>query len=86
MVSSFFSLLLATLLATYVEAAPWPGYTKHSTHRRRTLGKRAVQIESYHPKNSFKVFLLDHEVALFLSLIISRYTVLMDLQYLLEVP
>jgi extracellular elastinolytic metalloproteinase len=52
---SFFPLLLANLLANYVEAAPWPGYAKHSTHRRRTIGKRAVNIESYHPKNTFKV-------------------------------
>lgn len=52
---SFFPLLLVTLLATCVEAAPWPSYAKHSTHRRRTIGKRAVNVESFHPKNTFKV-------------------------------
>ncbi|KIM35854.1 hypothetical protein M413DRAFT_449584 [Hebeloma cylindrosporum] len=53
---SFFPLLLATLLATYVEAAPWPSYAKHSTHRRRTIGRRAISVESFQPKNTFKTF------------------------------
>ncbi|CAA7257405.1 unnamed protein product [Cyclocybe aegerita] len=52
----FFSLFIATLLATYVEAAPWPVYSRHATHRVRTIGKRALQVESYHPKSTFKSF------------------------------
>lgn len=53
---SFFPLLLATLFANHVEAAPWPSYAKHSTHRRRTIGKRAVTIDTFHPKNTFKTY------------------------------
>ena len=65
---SFFPLLLVTLLATYVEAAPWPGYAKHSTHRRRTIGKRAVTIDTFHPKNTFKVNLSTSGYAQYRSL------------------
>ncbi|KAF4616520.1 hypothetical protein D9613_008902 [Agrocybe pediades] len=55
--NSFFPWLLAALLATYVEAAPWPQfYKRHGTHRLHTFGKRGLQIESYHPKSTFKTF------------------------------
>ena len=85
---SFFPLLVATLLATYVDAVPWPSYAKHSTHRRRTIGKRAVNIESFHPKNTFKVIILNvYNIALCLISIINlrRLTAPMDLQFLLEI-
>ncbi|KAF5318591.1 hypothetical protein D9619_010992 [Psilocybe cf. subviscida] len=54
---SFFPLLLAALLAgVEVGAAPWPSYTKHSTHRARSIGKRQLLVESYHPKSTFKTY------------------------------
>lgn len=53
--TSPFFVILAALLVTYTEAAPWPVYKRHETHHVRTIGKRGVQISTYHPKNTFKV-------------------------------
>ncbi|KDR76563.1 hypothetical protein GALMADRAFT_246959 [Galerina marginata CBS 339.88] len=53
---SFFPLILAILLATYAEAAPWPIYARHATHRTRHIGRRSMKIDSYHPKSTFKTF------------------------------
>ncbi|KAF8156607.1 metallo proteinase 10 [Crassisporium funariophilum] len=53
---SFFPLLLAALLSTSVQAAPWPVYSRHATHRVRTIGKRQLKVESYHPKSTFKTY------------------------------
>ncbi|KAH9477315.1 Extracellular metalloproteinase MEP [Psilocybe cubensis] len=54
---SFISFITAAILATsYVEAAPFPEYTRHATHMTRYIGKRALKLESYHPKSSFNVF------------------------------
>lgn len=54
---SFFSSIIvaAVLSATCVDAAPWPIHARHATHRTRHIGKRALKIESYHPKSTFKV-------------------------------
>ncbi|KAF9486149.1 metallo proteinase 10 [Pholiota conissans] len=54
--NSFFTLILAALLTTYVEAAPWPVYKRHGTHRVRSIGKRGLTVSTYHPKNTFKTF------------------------------
>ncbi|TFK32692.1 metallo proteinase 10 [Crucibulum laeve] len=57
MVSSnnFFSLFLVLLLARFTEAAPWPAYVKHSTHRVRNIG-RGLAVEAYHPKTTFNTY------------------------------
>lgn len=57
--SKFFSaVLLAILYASYANAAPWPATARHPTHRVRSLGSRALKVETFHPKSIFKVCLL----------------------------
>lgn len=51
-----FACILSTTTITTVHAAPWPVYARHSTHRVRTLGKRGLKVETYHPKTSFKTY------------------------------
>ncbi|KAF9008271.1 metallo proteinase 10 [Cyathus striatus] len=56
--STFISIFLALLFygnAVVVQAAPWPAYTKHSTHRTRHIG-RGLQVEAYHPKSTYKIY------------------------------
>ncbi|KAK1218861.1 hypothetical protein PQX77_018432 [Marasmius sp. AFHP31] len=51
----FVSVLAAVLCATVSEAAPWPVASKHSTHRKRLVG-RGVELETFHPKSQFQTF------------------------------
>jgi len=53
------SILVAVLYTSaLVGAAPWPAASKHATHRVRSVGKRDLQIETFQPTSSFKVFLI----------------------------
>ncbi|KAF9521526.1 metallo proteinase 10 [Crepidotus variabilis] len=60
----FFTLVLATIFTTLVQAAPFHAfkkntntlYKRHATHRVRTIGRRQMQIETYHPKTTFRVW------------------------------
>ncbi|TFK18964.1 metallo proteinase 10 [Coprinopsis marcescibilis] len=49
------AVLLSATLTTVVNAAPWPVYAKHPTHRTRNIG-RGVQLEAYYPSTNFKVY------------------------------
>ncbi|KAK1224030.1 hypothetical protein PQX77_013091 [Marasmius sp. AFHP31] len=51
----FSSVLLAVLCATYGSATPWPGSSKHSTHRVRSLDN-GLKLESFHPSPSYQTF------------------------------
>ena len=52
------SVLVAVLYASaLVSAAPWSTASKHATHRVRSVGKRDLEIETFAPAASFKVFL-----------------------------
>jgi len=51
----FLSLLLVALYASIVHAAPWPLHARHATHRVRNIG-RALQVQAFHPKSTYKVF------------------------------
>ncbi|RXW20286.1 hypothetical protein EST38_g5569 [Candolleomyces aberdarensis] len=57
--SKIFTTLLATILLStvlsVVEAAPWPEYVKHSTHRVRHIG-RGLKVEAFHPTTNFETF------------------------------
>ncbi|KAJ8073404.1 hypothetical protein PM082_011679 [Marasmius tenuissimus] len=48
--------LIAISCASLSEAAPSPPTAKHSTHRRRTVGRRGAEIESFYPETTFKTF------------------------------
>ncbi|KAF8638159.1 hypothetical protein AX17_002402 [Amanita inopinata Kibby_2008] len=50
-VAAFFACLVGT-----VEGAPWPPHARYSTHGIRTIGKRGLQVETYHPKSTFKTY------------------------------
>ncbi|KAF8894987.1 Fungalysin metallopeptidase-domain-containing protein [Mucidula mucida] len=52
---SFTKLLSFVLLAVSANAAPWPAYSKHATHRTRYIG-RDLKIETYHPKTTYQTF------------------------------
>ncbi|KAF8877846.1 metallo proteinase 10 [Gymnopilus junonius] len=49
-----FSLTLVGLLASSIEAVPWPRYSKHATHGTRSVGKMLSRIETHYPKSYFK--------------------------------
>ncbi|KAF9020871.1 hypothetical protein BDZ89DRAFT_1164034 [Hymenopellis radicata] len=48
-------LLSFVLLAVSANAAPWPTYSKHATHRTRYIG-RDLKVETYHPKTTYQTF------------------------------
>jgi len=58
----FFHLVLSACVMSFmktlptVNAAPWPVYARHSTRRTRSVGKRGLRLETYHPKNSFTTY------------------------------
>lgn len=51
----YICLVISTLLLT-ANAAPWPISSKHATHRRHILGQKRAEIETYHPRSSFKTY------------------------------
>ncbi|KAF9019420.1 hypothetical protein BDZ89DRAFT_992503, partial [Hymenopellis radicata] len=51
----FTELLSFVLLAVSANAAPWPTYSKHATHRTRYIG-RDLKVETYHPKTTYQTF------------------------------
>ncbi|KAK0185335.1 Fungalysin metallopeptidase-domain-containing protein [Armillaria mellea] len=60
------SVFLAVFLATVSHAAPWPTASKHSTHRRRTIG-RDLTIDTYHPESTFKTYGGGKDIASFVT-------------------
>lgn len=57
--SNAFATLLGAILLfasiVVVDAAPWPHYARHSTHRVRSIG-RGLKVEAYHPATEFKTY------------------------------
>ncbi|KAF8625348.1 hypothetical protein AX15_005430 [Amanita polypyramis BW_CC] len=47
---------LFTSIAVIANAAPVSLYVRHSTHRIRTIGRRGMKVETYHPKAVFKTY------------------------------
>lgn len=60
------SVVLAVLLAKVSNATPWPMTSKHSTHRRRTIG-RDLTVDTYHPKSTFKTYGGGKDIASFVN-------------------
>ncbi|KAK1236422.1 hypothetical protein PQX77_000332 [Marasmius sp. AFHP31] len=54
--------LIAISCASLSEAAPSLPSAKHSTHRRRTVGRRGAEIESFYPETTFKTFGVGDEI------------------------
>ncbi|KAF5344346.1 hypothetical protein D9758_013266 [Tetrapyrgos nigripes] len=52
----FSSILLAILFASFANAMPWRRTVKHGTHRTRVVGKRGLQLETFHPRSNFKTY------------------------------
>ncbi|TEB21331.1 hypothetical protein FA13DRAFT_140775 [Coprinellus micaceus] len=50
------SVIVALALASQVTAAPSPDGWHHSTHSKRSVGKRGLEIETYNPPTSFETF------------------------------
>ncbi|KAK1231074.1 hypothetical protein PQX77_005821 [Marasmius sp. AFHP31] len=48
--------LLAISCTSLSEGAPSPAYLDLATRRRRTIGRRAIEVESFYPKSTFKTF------------------------------
>ncbi|KAF9265690.1 metallo proteinase 10 [Marasmius fiardii PR-910] len=51
----FVSVLVAVLCASVSDAAPWPVASKHATHRKRLIGRRGIELETFHPSSQFQV-------------------------------
>ncbi|KAF8331552.1 Fungalysin metallopeptidase-domain-containing protein [Amanita rubescens] len=49
-----FAILASIIVMT--NAAPWPVYARHPTHRIRTIGKRRTQVVTFQPKPLYKTF------------------------------
>ncbi|KAF8694351.1 hypothetical protein AX14_002061 [Amanita brunnescens Koide BX004] len=49
-----FAVLASIVVMT--TAAPWPLHVRHPTHRIRTVGRRGIKVETFHPKPVFKTF------------------------------
>ena len=63
-----FAVLASIVVMT--TAAPWPLHVRHPTHRIRTVGRRGIKVETFHPKPVFKVGLCTiHDATLFLTLV-----------------
>ncbi|KAK0491721.1 metalloprotease [Armillaria luteobubalina] len=60
------SVVLAVLLANVSLATPWPMTSKHSTHRRRTIG-RDLTVDTYHPESTFKTYGGGKDIASFVN-------------------
>ncbi|KAF8912288.1 Fungalysin metallopeptidase-domain-containing protein [Mucidula mucida] len=53
----FFAKLLSfVLVALSAHAVPFPATSKHTTHRTRVIGRRAITVEAYHPPTDYKTF------------------------------
>ncbi|KAL0571885.1 hypothetical protein V5O48_010075 [Marasmius crinis-equi] len=48
--------LIAITCASFSEAAPSSNAAKHATHRKRIVGRRAAEVESFYPESTFKTF------------------------------
>ncbi|KAF9012215.1 hypothetical protein BDZ89DRAFT_1077431 [Hymenopellis radicata] len=53
----FFARLLSfVLVALSAHAVPFPAASKHTTHRTRVIGRRALTVEAFHPATDYKTF------------------------------
>ncbi|KAF9460273.1 Fungalysin metallopeptidase-domain-containing protein [Collybia nuda] len=52
----FLPFLLLAIYASIAQAAPWPIHARHATHRVRHIGRRALKLDTFQPKGTYKIF------------------------------
>lgn len=53
----FTSVFLAVVYASIATATTIPTSVKHQTHRVRSVGRRGLEFETFHPESSFQVLI-----------------------------